>query len=222
MAGPIPYPESPRPESSSQQPFPPPGMPPAGMPQQGPMPYPGHVPSAYPGALPPPVNYPPPPRRRRLLVGGLGALVVVLAIALVVSIVMATKRGDAGPPALSNASATTAIQGYLDALTKGDDETVARNNSCGFYDVVTDRETDMTLAKLGSDAFRRQYEKATVATIDKIVTWSQYQYQVLFTMRATPAGRSQGSVQRQGIAQLLVQDGTILVCSYLPRNTGQF
>ena len=103
-----------------------------------------------------------------------------------------------------------------------DDETVARNNSCGFFDAVTDRRSDMTLANLTSDAFRRQYGNAKVSTIDKIVTWSPVQSQVLFTMRATPAGRNQGEVERQGIAQLLIQDQKILVCSYLPRNTGQF
>jgi hypothetical protein len=213
MAGPLPYPESPRPESLPQQPFPQYGMPP---------PYPGHVPSAYPGALPPPVAYPRSPRRKRLLIAGIALLVIALAAAGVTAIVLTAKRTDRSPLTVTNASATTAIQGYLDALIKGDDETIARNNSCGFYDAVTDRRTDMTLAKLSSDAFRSQYGKATVTAIDKIVTWSQYQSQALFTMHATPAGRSQGEVERQAIAQLLVQDGKILVCSYLPRNTGQF
>ncbi|MDX1893333.1 hypothetical protein [Mycolicibacterium sp. 050158] len=148
-------------------------------------------------------------------------VVVALIAAGVTGVVLATRGGDHGPVAVTNATATTAIQGYLDALSNGDDETVARNNSCGFFDAVTDRRSDMTLANLSSDAFRRQYSKATVSTIDKIVTWSPYQAQVLFTMRATPAGR-QGEVERQGIAQLLVQDRTILVCSYLPRNSGQF
>jgi hypothetical protein len=186
------------------------------------MAYPGQVPSPYPGALPPPVNYPKSPRRRRLLVGGLLALVVLLVAVGVTAIVLTTTRGDSGSLTVTNASATSAIQGYLDALTNGDDETVARNNSCGFYDAASDHKTDLTLAKLGSDAFRSQYGKATVSSIDKIVMWSQYQSQALFTMRATPAGRSQGQVERQAIAQLLVQDGKILVCSYLPRNTGQF
>jgi hypothetical protein len=216
MAGPFPYPESPRPESQPQQAFPQSGMMP------GPGPYPGQVPSSYPGTLPPPVNYPKSPRRKRLLVAGLGLLVIVLVATGATAIVVTAKRADRTQTAVTNASATTAIQGYLDALTNGDDETVARNNSCGFYDAVTDRRTDMTLAKLGSDAFRGQYSKATVTSIDKIVTWSQYQAQALFTMRATPAGRSQGEVERQAIAQMLVQDGKILVCSYLPRNTGQF
>lgn len=196
MAGPIPYPE----------PFP----------QQV---YPGHVPSAYPGAMPPPVNYPRSPRRRRLLIAGI-ALLIVAGIAT--ASVLATRRGDDDVATVTNASATVAIQGYLDALSKGDDETVARNNSCGFFDAVTDRKSDMTLANLTSDAFRRQFSSAKVSSIDKIVTWSPYQSQVLFTMRATPAGRSQGEVERQGIAQLLVQDKNILVCSYLPRNSGQF
>ncbi|MDT5339142.1 MAG: hypothetical protein QOD90_4647 [Mycobacterium sp.] len=188
----------------------------------GPFPHPGQVPSAYPGTLPPPVDYPRPPRRRRFLVIGVGLLVIGLVAAVVTVIVLAARGGGDGSAAVTNASATTAIQGYLDALANGDDETVARNNSCGFFDAVTDRRSDMTLANLTSDAFRRQYGNARVSTIDKIVTWSPVQSQVLFTMRATPAGRNQGEVERQGIAQLLIQDQKILVCSYLPRNTGQF
>ena len=217
MAGPIPYPESPHPEPLPQQSFPNPGARPT-----GPMPYPGQVPSPYPGALPPPVNYPRRPRRKRFLLIGVSLLVIAL-VAAVVGVAVVTARGrDDGTVTVTDASAKTAIQGYLDALANGDDETVARNNSCGFFDAVTDRRSDMTLAKLTSDAFRRQYGEVAVSTIDKIVTWSPTQSQVLFTMRATPAGRTQGQVERQGIAQLLVLDRDILVCSYLPRNTGQF
>jgi hypothetical protein len=197
MAGPFPYPE----------PFP----------QQ---PHPGPVPSAYPGMLPPPVNYPKASRRKRFVL--IAVLAVALAAAVVAVVLVAPNtRRDQGV-VVTAASATTAIQDYLDALIKGDDQTVARNNSCGFFDAVKDRRSDMTLANLTSDAFRRQYDAVRVSTIDKIVTWSPTQAQVLFTMRATPAGRSQGEVERQGIAQLLVQDREILVCSYLPRNSDQF
>lgn len=217
MAGPIPYPELPYPASQPQQPYP----------QQGSQPgppvfYPGQVPSAYPGAMPPPVNYPKAPRRKRFAVLGVGLLVIAVVVAVVAAFLIGSGGGDDATVPVTDASATTAIQGYLDALAKGDDDTVARNSSCGFFDAVKDRRPDMTLAKLTSDAFRAQYGTATVSTIDKIVTWSPNQTQVLFTMRATPAGRSQGQVERQGIAQLLIQDDKILVCSYLPRNTGQF
>lgn len=187
----------------------------------GPPPYPGQVPSAYPGTLPPPVNYPTPRRGRRIAIFGIGALVVVLVGAVIAAIAL-SGRGNGDAVTVTDASASTAIQGYLDALTNGDDETVARNNSCGFFDAVTDRRSDMALANLTSDAFRRQYGQVKVSSIDKIVTWSPSQSQVLFTMKATPAGRNQGEVERQGIAQLLIQDRNILVCSYLPRNTGQF
>jgi len=214
MAGPIPYPESPYPESLPHHPFPP-----AGMRPPGPQPYPGPVPSAYPGTLPPPVDYPSPRRGRRVALIGLSVVALVAAVAA--AIVIAERSGH-DEVTVTDASAATAIQGYLDALAKGDDETVARNNSCGFFDAVTDRRSDMTLANLTSDAFRRQYSEVKVSSIDKIVTWSPTQSQVLFTMRATPAGRSQGEVERQGIAQLLLQDQNILVCSYLPRNSGQF
>lgn len=213
MAGPIPYPESPYPESLPHQPFP------AGARPPGPQPYPGPVPSAYPGTLPPPVDYPSPRRGRRVAL--IGSSVVALVAAVVAAAVIAERSGD-DEVTVNDATAATAIQGYLDALAKGDDETVARNNSCGFFDAVTDRRSDMTLANLTSDAFRRQYGEVKVSSIDKIVTWSPTQSQVLFTMRATPAGRNQAEVERQGIAQLLLQDQNILVCSYLPRNSGQF
>jgi len=214
MAGPIPYPESPYPESLPHHPFPP-----AGTTPPGPGSYPGPVPSAYPGTLPPPVDYPSPRRGRRVALIGLS---VVALVAAVVAAVVIAERSGGDEVTVTDASAATAIQGYLDALAKGDDETVARNNSCGFFDAVTDRRSDMTLANLTSDAFRRQYDEVKVSSIDKIVTWSPTQSQVLFTMRATPAGRNQGEVERQGIAQLLLQDQNILVCSYLPRNSGQF
>lgn len=192
-------------------------------PRQGPpVFYPGQVPSAYPGALPPPVNYPKSPRRKRFLLTGIGLLVVAVVAAVVSALVIGSRGSGDAAVTINDASATTSIQGYLDALAKGDDEKVARNNSCGFFDAVKDRRSDMTLAKLTSDAFRAQYGAANVSAIDKIVTWSPNQAQVLFTMRATPAGRSQGQVERQGLAQLLIQENEILVCSYLPRNTGQF
>lgn len=191
--------------------------------QQAPPPYyPGQVPSAYPGTLPPPVDYGKPPRRRRFVLVAVGVLVIAVVAAVIAAAVLGTRGSENASATIDDASATPAIQGYLDALANGDDDTVARNSSCGFFDAIKDRRADMTLAKLTSDAFRAQYSAATVSTIDKIVTWSPYQAQVLFTMRATPAGRSQGQVERQGIAQLLLQDDQILVCSYLPRNTGQF
>jgi hypothetical protein len=217
MAGPIPYPESPYSAPPTQQPFPQTG------PQQGAQVfYPGQVPSPYPGTLPPPVNYPRAPRRKPFLLIGVGLLAIAVVAAVVVAIVIGSHGDNHATVTVNDASATTAIQGYLDALVKGDDDTVARNSSCGFFDEVKDRRSDMMLAKLTSDAFRAQYGSATVSSIDKIVTWSPLQAQVLFTMRAAPAGRSQGQVERQGVAQLLVQDDQILVCSYLPRNTGQF
>ena len=55
------------------------------------------------------------------------------------------------------------------------------------YDAVRDRRSDQALAKLSSDAFRKQFSEAQVTSIDKIVYWSHYQAQVLFTMRVEPA-----------------------------------
>jgi hypothetical protein len=209
MAGPYPYPEPFR-----QQPLPPQG-------QGAPEPYPDHVPSAYPGALPPPVPYPARPRRRRFLVAGLVLLVVAALAAAAVTIVFATRRNDSTDAALTPASAKTSIQGFLDALSRGDDEEIARHASCGVFDEIKDKQSDMALANLASDAFRRQFGSAEVTSIDKIVTWSPNQAQVLFTMQVTQAGRSQSESSRQAVAQLLIQGRQILVCSYLPR-TGQY
>ena len=196
-------------------------MPPRGGPQGAPEPYPDQVSSSYPGALPPPVPYPGRPRRRRFLIAGLVALVVTALAAVAVTIVFATRRDGSTTVALTPESAKTSIQGFLDALGRGDDEQIARHASCGVFDEIKDKKSDMALANLASDAFRRQFGSAKVTSIDKIVTWSPNQAQVLFTMQVTQAGRSQAESSRQAVAQLLIQSHEVLVCSYLPR-TGQY
>jgi len=187
-------------------------------------PYPENVPSPYPSMLPPPLQY---PKRRWWLPVAAVALAVAVVAALVTAIVFAARGGDAsGHRALTNASAKAAIQEYLDALTKGDDETVARHTLCGLFDAVKERRSDLALAALSSDAFRKQYSRAEVTSIDKMVLWSPNQAQVLFTMRVAPAtGSTRGQPARdeqQAIAQLLSQDNEVLVCSYLPRTAGQY
>jgi hypothetical protein len=185
------------PESFPQPPFPP---------QAGAQPYPENVPSPYPGMLPPPVQYP--KRRRTKLIAGV-ALVLVIVAAVVTAIVFAARSDkSAGNATLSDASAKTAIQEYLDALSKGDDETVARHTLCGLFDAVKERRSDLALA-----------------SIDKMVQWSPNQAQVLFTMRVVPASGSRGQSgddEQQAVAQLLAQDKEVLVCSYLPRTAGQY
>lgn len=191
-----------------------------------PRPYPDNpvVPSAYPGMLPPPVPYPK-RRRGRWLVAVVIALAVVGAI--VAAVVFAGRDEGAAPRtgALTQESARTAIQGYLDALAQGDDETVARHTLCGLFDAVKERRSDLSLANLASDAFRKQFSRAEVTSIDKIVPWSGNQAQILFSMRVTPAaGPARGEPrnrEEQAVVQVLVQDKEILVCSYLLR-TGQY
>jgi hypothetical protein len=203
-----------------------PGTGPQPFPQQPfPAPYPENVGSPYPGMLPPPVPY---PKKRRwpLIAGALLAVVVVAAA--VAGVVLATRGGDeSGSGALTDASAKAAIQEYLDAMTNGDDETVARHTLCGMFDAVKERRSDLALASLASDAFRQQYGRAEVTSIDKIVMWSPHQAQVLFTMRVEPSGSSRRGQPRtegeqQGVAQLLSEDNQVLVCSYLPRTAGQY
>ena len=191
---------------------------------QQPVPYPENVPSAYPGMLPPPVPY----RRRRRWPIVVGALAGVAAIAgLVLAIVFGGGRGEAPRSgALTDESAEAAIQEYLDALTNGDDETVARHTLCGLFDAVKEKRSDLALAGLSGDAFRKQYSSAEVTSIDKVVQPSPSQAQVLFTMRVTPASGSRrgqsDTEEQQAVAQLLAQGDEILVCSYLPRTAGQY
>jgi hypothetical protein len=100
---------------------------------------------------------------------------------------------------------------------------VARHTLCGLFDAVKERRSDLALAGLSSDAFRKQFSQAEVTSVDKMVLTSPHQAQVLFTMRVVPAGRSGNrDGEEQAVAQVLAQDNEILVCSYLPRTAGQY
>jgi hypothetical protein len=174
--------------------------------------------AAYPGLLPPPVRYPK-RRRRRLVLGTL------LALVLVTGLVAAILHGSHSGPTtatISDASAKTAIQGYLNALEHRDIDAIARNSLCGIYDAVRDRRSDQALAKLSSEAFRKQFTEAQVTSIDKIVYWSDYQAQVLFSMRVEAGSGGASREQVQGIAQLLLQHNQVLVCSYVQRTAGSY
>ncbi|MGI9123955.1 MAG: Rv0361 family membrane protein [Mycobacterium sp.] len=205
MAGPYPPPP---PGGADGQPFP---VAPA---------YP--YPSGYPGPLPPPVGYSTPPRRGRPLLWtllGLGLVAALVAAALV----FGGGRGGTGASGFGDAAAKTAIQNYLTALSDGDTEAVARNNLCGMFDAIKDRKSDLALARLASDAFRKQFNQAEVISIDKVVLNSSYQAQVLFTMKVAPAVTSRKTREEvQGVAQLLRQDNQLLVCSYLLRTSAQY
>jgi hypothetical protein len=200
------------------------GAGPVGPQMYPPQPYPENVPSPYPSMLPPPMQYP--KRRWWKPVAAVAAAVAVVA-ALVTAIVFASRNDDASRhTALTDSSAKTAIQEYLDALSRGDDQTVARHTLCGLFDAVKEHRSDLALASLSSDAFRKQYSHAEVTSIDKMVLWSPNQAQVLFTMKVAPASGSTRGQPREGeeqaVAQLLAQDNEVLVCSYLPRTAGQY
>jgi len=199
------------------------GAGPVGPQMYAPQPYPANVPSPYPSMLPPPVPYP----KRRWWPIAAGVLAVAVVAALVTAIVLASRNDASGNTALTQASAKAAIQEYLDALSKGDDQTVARHTLCGLFDAVKEHRSDLALASLSSDAFRKQYSHVEVTSIDKMVNWSPNQAQVLFTMRVTLASgstrdQSTKDNEEQAVAQLLAEDNQILVCSYLPRTAGQY
>jgi len=199
------------------------GAGPVGPQMYAPQPYPANVPSPYPSMLPPPVPY---PKRRWWPIAAVVLAVAVVA-ALVTAIVLASRNDASGNTALTQASAKAAIQEYLDALSKGDDQTVARHTLCGLFDAVKEHRSDLALASLSSDAFRKQYSHVEVTSIDKMVNWSPNQAQVLFTMQVTLASgstrdQSTKDNEEQAVAQLLAEDNQILVCSYLPRTAGQY
>ena len=176
--------------------------------------------AAYPGPLPPPVPYPK-RRRRRLVVGAVVTLILIAALTAAIVYGSRSGRTTVGG-GFSDVTAKSAIQNYLDALEHRDTETIARNTLCGIYDAVRDRRSDQALAKLSSDAFRKQFSEAQVTSIDKIVYWSNYQAQVLFSMRVEPATGGGPRNQVQGIAQLLRQHNQVLVCSYVLRTAGTY
>ena len=184
-----------------------PGAPPAGYPMRPPMPYPG-----------------PPPRGPRRLRLGWGAVLVVVVAALAAVLGYAVRGAGTGTSrqsaSISAPAAKTAIQGYLDALIDRDIDTVARNTLCGIYDDVADHRSDNAVAKMSSDAFRKQFSQAEVTAIDKMVYLSDVQAQALFTMRVTQTSGAQRNDRTQGVAQLLWADGSVLVCSYQLRGAG--
>lgn len=214
MAGPIPPHQQ---VGAEGEPYPEgPYGPPGAIP---PVPYPG----VYPGALPPPVPYPPKPRKRRTALWlSLLALVLVVGAVAAVLVVRAGQPSTTTAGGFSQEAAKTSITNYLNALSKGDTETIARNNLCGMYDGVKDRKSDLALAKLASDAFRRQFAGAEVTSIDSVVPWSNYQAQVLFTMKVASSGSRGNRGEEQGVAQLLRQGNQLLVCSYLLRTAAQY
>jgi hypothetical protein len=176
--------------------------------------------AAYPGQVPP-TGYPKRRSKRRLIIGIL--LAVALIAAMTVAIVYGVRTNGANTgAAVSEASAKSAIQGYLDALEHRDTDTIVRNALCGLYDAVRDKRSDQALAKLSSDAFRKQFSDVEVTSVDKIVYLSQYQAQALFTMRVSPATGGPVRGNAQGLAQLLFQRGETLVCSYVLRTGGSY
>jgi hypothetical protein len=175
----------------------------------------------YPGPPPPPAPYPGQPQsRRRLFAVAVTVVAVVATLAAVLGYEVHSVRAARGAGTISEAPAKTAIQNYVNALADRDIETVERNTLCGVYDAVTDRRADEAVATLSSNAFHRQFSRAEVTSIDKIVHLSIYQAQALFTMRVTPALGARTQHDVQGVAQLLSVDHRILVCSYLLRSAG--
>lgn len=174
----------------------------------------------YPGMPSPPAPGPK-HHRRRLIIGALVTLVLVGTLTAVVVSGVRANRSTAGAE-FTDKTVEAVIQGYLDALENRDVDTIARNSLCGIYDAVRDRRADRAVAKLSSDAFRKQFSRAEVTSVDKIVYWSRYQAQVLFSMRVTPAGGGPTREHVQGIAQLLFEHHDVLVCSYVLRTAGTY
>jgi hypothetical protein len=179
----------------------------------------GHPPAHYAGQPPPP--YPRRRSRRRLVVGMLAGIALVAALTVAIVYGVRTNGANTGT-SFSEGSTKAAIQGYLDALEHRDIDVIVRNALCGMYDGVRDKRSDQALAKMSSDAFRKQFSEIELKSIDKIVYLSQYQAQALFTMRVTPAAGGPQRDDVQGVAQLLFQRGQIEVCSYVLRTGSSY
>ncbi|OBH67850.1 hypothetical protein A5684_03790 [Mycobacterium intracellulare] len=206
---------------SESQPLEFPDDPAPGGPGFTPAPHAGPPSGNYAGPPPGPAPYPQPRSKRRLIVGV--ALAIALVAVMTVAIVYGVRTNGANTgTTFSEGAAKTAIQGYLDALEHRDINEIARNALCGLYDAVQDKRSDQALAKLSSDAFRKQFSEVEITSIDKIVYLSQYQAQALFTMRVSPVSGGPMRGQVQGIAQLLFQRGQIMVCSYVLRTGGSY
>jgi hypothetical protein len=187
--------------------------------QSQPVEFPHEPAAGDPSFAPPP--YPKPRSKRRLVVGLLLAIALVAVLTVAVVYGVRTNGASAGA-SLSEGTAKTAIQNYLNALENRDTDGIVRNALCGLYDGVHDKRSDQALAKLSSDAFRKQFSEVHLTSIDKIVYLSQYQAQALFTMQVSPASGGPARGQVQGVAQLLFQRGEILVCSYVLRTGGSY
>lgn len=168
-----------------------------------------------------PVPYPQRRSKRRIVIGALLALVLAAALTLAITYGVRTNGANTGT-SLSDGAAKTAIQEYLNALEHRDIDVIVRNALCGMYDGVRDKRSDQALAKMSSDAFRKQFSEVELTSVDKIVYLSQYQAQALFTMRVTPAVGGPTRDDVQGVAQLLFQRGQIEVCSYVLRTGGSY
>ncbi|OBH08717.1 MULTISPECIES: hypothetical protein [unclassified Mycobacterium] len=196
----------------------------------GPTPHAGSQPLEFPhepAAAPdyagqaPPMPYPTGKPRRRLLIGALMAAALAAILTLAIAYGVRTNGANTGT-SFSEGAAKTAIQGYLDALEHRDLDVIMRNALCGMYDGVRDKRSDQALARMSSDALRKQFSDIQLISIDKIVYLSQYQAQALFTMRVSPATGGPARDDMQGIAQLLFQRGQIMVCSYVLRTAGSY
>ncbi|MFN8069138.1 MAG: hypothetical protein U0R77_10280 [Mycolicibacterium insubricum] len=169
----------------------------------------------YPGTMPPPVAYPARRRRWRTWAGAAAAALVAAGAVFGVA-ALARSHGTGSVGSITDATAKDSIQRFLNALAEQDLETISRNQLCGLYDGITDRRADEAVAKLASAAYRKQYSKTEVTSIDALVPTSDLSAQVLFTMKATPAGSQRGTAERQGIAQVQLVKDQVLTCSYIP------
>jgi hypothetical protein len=191
-----------------------------------PLPYPESYGATHAGDSRPatlsPSSSSPKRRRGRTIAAILIGLSVVAGI-VTTAVFAARDRTTGRPKLLTSATAQLAIQNYLDALSRGDIQTISRNTLCGLYDGVRDRRTDDALAQMSSEAFQQQFSRADVLSVDTMVFASPTSAQALFTMRVAPAASlGTGEAERQAIAQLLAYHDEILVCSYVQRTAGTF
>lgn len=138
------------------------------------MPYPSGYPGGYPGPLPPLASDVPRTRARsrwtEVVVGARRALAVVGAL-VAGALLIGLGRLGSGSAGFTDAAAKTAIQNYLRGPPCR--PRTARPSRCATTFVHVRRPQgaqvgQVALARLGSDAFRKQFSQAEVTSIDKI------------------------------------------------------
>ena len=160
-------------------------------------------PSRCPGFAPAPQAGPPPaiiraacrrrsrtrsPAQRRLIVGVVLAIVLVAVLTVAIVYGVRTNGANTGTT-FSEGDGENGDPGLPGRARAPRHRRDRPQRAVRHLRRRADQRSDQALAKLSSDAFRKQFSEVELTSIDKIVYLSQYQAQALFTMRVSAGER---------------------------------